>query len=281
MVCQHVSSKPVDREQVDKSILTLDTKGEGETLCDPDVFRKTFPGADLLGHFVNMLRPRAPIGDPCFQVNKTMSVDCLWWNPKGYNVQRVRVGKSNIQKTWASSLLELSHSRQFGVSASAGVQTASFGASVSTEYEERKKTASRNSQKMEYMLAFMQQIDHQAEMSLAFPPDVQEHLRDILLTLEAEKRKIRREFHKESTTVVITNNSIRQQPMTASPTIAKEELDRLLDEAEERCFRVISRAGTHIMTQGVFGSETQEVSLILLFVHRFVLSHEPHNRKLF
>lgn len=226
-------------EDIDKSMLSFDTKHDGETLCDPNAFRKTFPAADLLGHCVNMLRPGAPIGDRCFEVNRTMSADCLFWNPKGFNVQRERVGRSDIQHTVASSLLELSHSRQFGVSASVGVKTASFGASVSTEYENRKKDSSSRSEKMEYMLAFMEQIDHQAEMSLAFPPEVTEHLVHIVKKLESVKRRLRRQLN---------------------GTANKEEVDRLVDEAEEEVFRVVSRAGTHILLKSVFGSRTSEVS---------------------
>jgi hypothetical protein len=245
-------------EDTDKSILSLDTKSEGETLCDPNTFRRTFPAADLLGHCVNMLRPGAPIGDRCFQVNRTMSADCLWWNPKGFNVQRERVGKSNVQHTWASSLLEMSHKRQFGVSASLGVQTLSAGVSVSTEFEKRKKTASSTSEKMEYMLAFMEQIDHQAEMSLAFPPDVEEHLVRILIALESAKNRIRRESMPE---IQILDNTVRQENQTA-PTISPEKLDRLLDEEEEKVFRVISRAGTHILLKSTFGSRTTEASFL-------------------
>jgi hypothetical protein len=258
LICQQVTCIEEDGTEVDKSILTLDNKQEGETLCNPQAFRKTFPAADLLGHCVNMLRPGAPIGDRCFQVNRTMSVDCLWWNPKGFNVQRERFGQSNVEQTWASSILELSHDRQFGVSASVSVQTASIGVSASTEYEKRKKTASSMSRKMEYMLAFMRQIDHQAEMSLAFPPDVAEHLVKIVQTLEAAKRRIRRRAAKQRT--IITNNSIRPQNQTVSA-MSQEEMHRLIDEEQDKVFCVISRAGTHILLKSVFGSETNEVSL--------------------
>lgn len=256
-----------DQKEGEQSILTLDTKEDGEISCNPKAFRKTFPAADLLGHCVNMLRPGSPMGDKCFQVDLTMSVDCLWWNPKGFNVQRERVGVSKVQHQFASSLLEISHEAQFSLSATIGASYGPFSASASTAYSERKKTASSHSEKMEYMMAFMQQIDHQAEMSLAFPPDVDEHLIQIVQELEATKERIRQLVN--NSRPIVNNNSARQNQ--TAPAVSQEEVQRMLEEEEEKLFRVISRAGTHILLKSAFGSETKEVSFTFVTASSKVL----------
>lgn len=223
-----------------RQVVSYDIKGDTDVSCDPKAARKPFPGADLLGHCFNLLKPGSPLSDECLKVLMEVSIDCYQWIPNGYNVQRTRVFSSSIQHKIARSLLELSHESQFGISASIAVNAMGVGGSASFEHKKGQKQKQSTSSRREYMLAFKEQRDNAAEMSLAFPPEVSDQVQEIMDELEEELDAL--------------------MGSRCGNYSAFEDRDHKVARAVEKALRKLMRFGTHIILQANIGSREELVS---------------------
>ena len=86
----------------------IDQRYDGEFVCDPNSARQTTFGVGILEHAFSCLKPENPMADPVMTIEMTVSTDCAFWVPKGFNVQKTKNSVVGIQTKQTSSLLKTS-----------------------------------------------------------------------------------------------------------------------------------------------------------------------------